>query len=78
VFYAEDVDLDGEPRTVGEKHLKFSVKRRGQIFDAIAFNLGHLAGWMREKENLARLAFYPEWNSFRGSKRIQLRVAAME
>ena len=78
VFYAEDVDLEGEARTVGEKHLKFSVKRRGLVFDAIAFNLGHLAGWMRERENLSRLAFYPEWNSFRGAKRIQLRVAAME
>ncbi len=78
LFYAEDVELDGEPRTVGEKHLKFSVRCGSRNLDAIAFNLGHLEEWVRSRSRLERLAFYPEWNTFRGTRRIQLRVTAME
>ncbi len=78
LFYAENVGLQGEPRTVGDKHLKFSVRCGGRSLEAIAFNLGHLVDWLRDRDGLARLAFYPEWNTFRGARRIQLRVAAME
>ncbi len=78
LFYAENVELSGEPRKVGDKHLKFAVRSGDQVFEAIAFNLGHLAEWLEDKTHLSRLAFYPEWNSFRGSKRIQLRVTALE
>ncbi len=78
LFYAENVELNGEPRTVGEKHLKFSVREGNQVLDAIGFNLGHLADWMRTRARIERLAFYPEWNVFRGTKRIQLRVTALE
>ena len=78
MFYAQDVELSGEPRTVGDKHLKFAVRSGGQTFDAIAFNLGYLADWLGAKTRLSRIAFYPEWNSFRGEKKIQLRVAALE
>ena len=40
--------------------------------------IGHLADWMRTRARIERLAFYPEWNVFRGTKRIQLRVTALE
>ena len=78
VFYAENVELNGEPRTVGEKHLKFAIRSGDQVMEAIAFNLGHRVDWLRAQTHVARMAFYPEWNSFRGSKRIQLRVSAIE
>ncbi len=78
LFYAEDLDLQGEPHAVGEKHLKFAVRRGDQVFEAIGFNLGHLAEGLQGKTRLSRLAFYPEWNVFRGAKRIQLRVTALE
>jgi hypothetical protein len=72
------VDLNGEPRTVGDKHLKFAVRLGDQVIEAIAFNLGHLTDWVGSQTRISKLAFYPEWNSFRGSKRIQLRVTALE
>ncbi len=78
IFYAENVDLNEEPRVVGEKHLKFSVTQDGGVFDAIAFNLGHMAKSLRQRQSLRRIAFYPEWNVFRGRRKIQLRVIALE
>jgi hypothetical protein len=47
-------------------------------FDAIAFNMGYLKGYLEGKSRIARLAYHPEWNSFRGQRRIQLRVVALE
>jgi single-stranded-DNA-specific exonuclease len=78
IFCADDVELHDEPRVVGEKHLKFSVSHEGGVFDAIAFNLGHMAESLRQKKRLRRIAFHPEWNVFRGRKKIQLRVIALE
>jgi single-stranded-DNA-specific exonuclease len=78
LFCCNDVALHDEPRVVGEKHLKFSVAYAGGVFDAIAFNLGHLAESLQQKKQLRRIAFHPEWNVFRGRKKIQLRVIALE
>lgn len=86
LFYSEDVEMLGPPRIVGEKHLKLAVggTHAGQAgFDAIGFNLGYLKSYLEERypgerPRLARLAFYPEWNTFRGQRRIQLRVVALE
>jgi hypothetical protein len=30
------------------------------------------------RDRLAKLVFHPEWNSFKGRRTIQLRVAALE
>jgi single-stranded-DNA-specific exonuclease len=78
LFYAENVELYGMPRTVGEKHLKFAVRAGNATWDAIAFNMGHLLESLEERDRLARLVFHPEWNVFRGRKSIQLRVVALE
>jgi len=80
LFHAADVELYGVPRLVGEKHLKFSVRAPGggQTLDAIAFNLGHMLDGLEQRDRLKRLVFHPEWNVFRGQKRIQLRVVAIE
>lgn len=78
LFYAEGVALEGEPRTVGDKHLKFSVRAGGISLDAIGFNLGHLIKRVEDRKRLDKLVFYPEWNTFRGRRSIQLRVAALE
>jgi single-stranded-DNA-specific exonuclease len=81
LFYAENVELYGMPRTVGEKHLKFAV-RAGDAgaapLDAIGFNLGFLLESLEGRDRLDKLVFHPEWNVFRGQKRIQLRVVALE
>jgi single-stranded-DNA-specific exonuclease len=82
LFYAENVELYGSARTVGEKHLKFAVRGGGSAgsepLEAIGFNLAHLLDRIEGKDRLARIVFYPEWNSFRGQRKIQLRVAALE
>jgi single-stranded-DNA-specific exonuclease len=78
LFYVADVELYGEARTVGEKHLKFAVRSGTNVLDAIGFNLGHLLPRFERRDRLAKLVFYPEWNTFRGQRRIQLRVAALE
>lgn len=78
LFYAEDVELHGDARTVGEKHLKFAVRSGAATWDAIGFNMAHLMDRVEGRDKLARLVFHPEWNVFRGRKSIQLRVAALE
>jgi single-stranded-DNA-specific exonuclease len=78
LFYAEDVELHGEPRLVGDKHLKFAVRVGSGTLDAIGFNLGHLIGRVDGHDRIEKLVFHPEWNSFRGRRSIQLRVVALE
>jgi len=83
IFCAEDLELVDVPRVVGEKHLKFMVAKKDGVgisptYDAIAFNMGHLAAALQDKPSLKRIAFYPEWNHFRGRRKIQLRVVALE
>jgi single-stranded-DNA-specific exonuclease len=78
LFYAENVELYGMPRTVGEKHLKFAVRVGATPLDAIAFNMGHMIDALEGRDRLAKLVFHPEWNVFRGQKRVQLRVVALE
>lgn len=80
LFYVEDVPLYGRPRTVGEKHLKFAVQAHGSAMplDAIGFNLGHLIDRFEGRDRLDKVVFHPEWNVFRGQKKIQLRVVALE
>jgi single-stranded-DNA-specific exonuclease len=77
-FYAENVELYGSVRTVGEKHLKFMVRAGSEPLDAIGFNLGHLLDSIEGRDRLAKLVFHPEWNVFRGQRKIQLRVVALE
>ena len=78
LFYSEDVELLSQPKVVGDKHLKFLVGTPAARFDAIGFNLGYLRNYVMEKPRLGKIAYYPEWNSFRGERKIQLRVIAIE
>jgi hypothetical protein len=54
------------------------VGAAGASFDAIAFNLGYLREYVMDKQRLAKIAYYPEWNTFRGERKIQLRIIALE
>jgi single-stranded-DNA-specific exonuclease len=78
LFYAEDVELRAGARVVGDKHLKFAVGSGTAVFDAIAFNLGYLRDYVLDRPRLAKIAFHPEWNTFRGERKIQLRIVALE
>ena len=78
LFYSEDVELLGEPRIVGEKHLKLTLGTARSSFDAIGFNLGYLQENLRGRPRIAKIAYYPEWNTYRGARKIQLRLVAVE
>ncbi|MDB5048937.1 MAG: putative ssDNA exonuclease, 5--_ 3-specific [Fibrobacteres bacterium] len=78
LFYSEEVELLSTPKVVGDKHLKFMVGTPGACFDAIGFNLGYLRNYVMDRPRLGKIAYYPEWNSFRGERKIQLRVVAIE
>lgn len=47
-------------------------------FDAITFNLGYPRVYVMEPPRLAKIAFYPVWNTSWGERRIELRVVALE
>ncbi len=78
LFYSEDVAVLSQPKVVGDKHLKFTVGTAGKNFEAIGFNLGYLRSYVLERSRLSKIAYYPEWNSFRGVRKLQLRIVAME
>jgi single-stranded-DNA-specific exonuclease len=42
VFVARGLETVGTPRIVGKNHLRFRTRQDGIVFDAIAFNMGHL------------------------------------
>ncbi len=78
LFYSEEVEMLSQPKVVGDKHLKFMVGTPAARFDAIGFNLGYLRNYVMERTRLGKIAYYPEWNVFRGERKIQLRVVAIE
>ena len=80
LFFADHVELYGSVRTVGDKHLKFAVRAGtgSEPLDVIGFNLAHLLERIEGRDRLDKLVFHPEWNVFRGQKKIQLRVVALE
>jgi single-stranded-DNA-specific exonuclease len=78
MFYCEDVEVLAPPRIVGEKHLKLTVGSLAGGFDAIGFNMGYLKDYLADRPRIARMAYHPEWNTFRGQRRIQLRIVALE
>ncbi len=78
IFYSENLKVTGAPRIVGEKHLKLTLSNGQASFDAIGFGLGHLCEAITQKKSVDKIAFYPEWNTFKGMRKIQLRLVAVE
>ena len=63
-------------RTVGDgKHLKLVIasKAKQSSFDAIAFNLGHMAGQLKVGQKI-KLAYALDLNTFNGKTNLQLKV----
>ncbi len=54
-------------------HLKLEIKNKGQVVDAIAFNMGNLASLISDNKEVS-LVFTPEINSWRGRKKLQLKI----
>lgn len=64
-----------DSRTVGEKHLKMTVRQGGSMpFDSIGFGMKSLTDRGIPARTPVDLAFIPELNSWNGYDRIQLRI----
>jgi single-stranded-DNA-specific exonuclease len=64
-----------DSRTVGEKHLKMTVRQGTSLpFDSIGFGMKSLLEWGIPSRVPVDLAFTPELNSWNGHDRIQLRI----
>jgi len=70
VWGARDLDVVGEPRIVGERHLKFTVASGGSQMEAIAFNMG-LRNIPRGKIDVL---FSLQENTYQGGRTLQLNV----
>ncbi len=73
-FVARGVEVVGNPRIIGRgNHLRFRVRQRQSVFDAIGFNLSHYY------EKLIKgfpvdLAFVVEMNEWQGQSYVQLNI----
>jgi single-stranded-DNA-specific exonuclease len=64
-----------DSRTVGEKHLKMTVRQGASLpFDSIGFGMKSLLEWGIPSRVPVDLAFTPELNHWNGRDRIQLRI----
>lgn len=62
-----------DQRTVGRGHLKLRLAQEGKILAGIGFRLAAKVGNIGAQGPVA-MAFYPEFNTWRGGRNIQLRV----
>ncbi len=74
VFLSRNLQVVGTPRVVGKNHLKFKVRQNGEVYDAIAFELGALAYRLAPGEDSLDMVYAIEENIWNGQNKIQLRV----
>jgi len=72
-FVSYNTQLVGDPRIVGNNHLKFKVRQNGTAFDAIAFNRGADAERISERGEVD-LVYHIEENTYLDRTRLQLKV----
>jgi single-stranded-DNA-specific exonuclease len=73
LFVSYNLDVVGEPRIVGNNHLKFRVGKNGKVFDVIAFNLGDAIEQLREKRKVD-IVYNIEENKWMDRNTIQFKV----
>jgi single-stranded-DNA-specific exonuclease len=72
VFVSRRVVAENPPRILKDIHLKFAVKQEGSIgYDAIGFNLAHLAGLV-DKGQPFDICYNISENEYKGRKNLQL------
>lgn len=62
-----------KPRVVGKNHLKMTVKKHGQVMDAIAFNFGERINEIQNSDTFS-LAFSLDENTWNGKTSLQMKV----
>ena len=74
VFATKDLQVVGTPTIVGKNHLKFKVREKNIVMNAIGFNLGHLLYRITAGETNVEIAYVIEENEYQGKKKVQLRI----
>ncbi len=74
VFVARNVELYGQPRIVGNNHLRFKVRKHNRVFDAIGFNLGRLMERLQNGRRYIDIAFSIDESEFAGEVVPQLKI----
>ena len=72
-FVSYGLDIVGEPRIVGKRHIKFKVRQNGTIMDSIAFNRGEDIGNLRNSRSVD-LVYTIEKNEWMDRKSLQLNI----
>ncbi|MCP4581689.1 MAG: single-stranded-DNA-specific exonuclease RecJ [candidate division Zixibacteria bacterium] len=74
VFVTYQCEVVGTPHRVGSNHLKFKVRRGGQVFDCIGFGLGDFLKMMHTRPTFVDIVYVLEFNNWNGADKIQLRI----
>jgi single-stranded-DNA-specific exonuclease len=74
VFAARNVELHGQPKIVGNNHLRFKVRKNGRVFDAIGFNLGGLIERLQDGRKTVDIAFSLDEGEYAGELVPQLKI----
>ena len=76
ILMSRNLSLVGSPRTIGvdKRHLKFRVRQKNRIMNAIGFGMADSADLVIENRDRLDLAYILEENTFRGETSLQLRI----
>ncbi len=74
VLAAQQLKVVGSPYIVGKNHLKFKVKQKHRIFDAIGFSFGDALEEIEDPDAALDMAFVLEENEWQGQRKLQLRL----
>ncbi|MFP6766839.1 MAG: single-stranded-DNA-specific exonuclease RecJ [Planctomycetaceae bacterium] len=75
-FAASDVELAGDPRTMGEgdRHLSLALKTNGRPLRAVAFGRGEWAEPLRTTTEPLAICFEPMINRWKGRESVELKL----
>ena len=76
VLVSRGLSVVGKPRAIGmdKKHLRFRVKQKDRVMDAIGFGMAHITDQLNDSRDRLDLAYNLEENTFRGETSLQLRI----
>lgn len=74
IFLLEDVTIAGEPKIVGNNHLRFKIKNQKRLIDVIGFGFGSHKQRLLMSSRPINLAVVVEKNTYYGTPDVQLRL----
>ncbi|MFH1010378.1 MAG: single-stranded-DNA-specific exonuclease RecJ [bacterium] len=73
-FLSRNLEVVAPPRIVGSNHLKLRVQQRGELFDAIGFNLGENIYRVDNGMRTLQMVYVIEESEYMNRKTVQLRI----